>query len=61
MITRICDFCHKNIASEHFKVKKEKETVNIIDVGFILPERRWVTRDICKECYRKLFDARKEN
>ena len=60
MITRICDICGKK-ASEHFKVKKEKEIANIIDVGFILPERRWISIDICKECYQKLFDARKED
>lgn len=55
MLKTICDICEVRPADEHFKVKKEIETAKI-DLGFIFPEREWVSIDVCEDCYRKLLN-----
>ena len=56
----ICDFCGENEANRHFKVKEQKWVST--SHGNVL---RYVTVDICQECYYKLItecnkDARRK-
>ena len=44
----ICDVCNKNEANRRFKVK--------LECGMAYQGNKWISIDICKECYDKLFN-----
>ena len=54
----ICDFCKKNEATRLYKVK-QKVLVPCWKYDLVFPKPAWVKRDICKECYDKLFKGDK--
>ena len=54
----ICDFCKKNEATSYYRIQQQIE-VPQWELGMVLPKPAWVKRDICKECYDKLFKGDK--
>lgn len=55
----ICDLCKKNEASRFYKVK-QKMLVPWRKYDLVFSKLQWVRRDICKECYDKLFKGEKD-
>jgi len=50
----ICDLCKKNEATLRYRLQ-ELKTVGLWEFGSVLPKSVWVRRDICEECFNKLF------
>ena len=55
----ICDLCEKNEADTCFKVQERLE-IPFCEHNIVLPTFMWVRRDVCKECYDKLFKGEKD-
>lgn len=55
----ICDFCKKNTATRLYKVK-QKVLVPCWKYDLVFSKLTWVKKDICKECYEKLFKGEKD-
>lgn len=55
----ICDFCKINEAVEHYRIEKFVE-VTKFDFGTVFTDTQWVRKDICEECFNKLFKGGKE-
>ncbi len=55
----ICDFCEKNEANKSFKTREYLE-IPRCEWGYVIPDKGWVNRDICNECYKKLFKGGKD-
>ena len=54
----ICDFCKKNEADSSYRVEQGLRKVKgRFDMTYLEPT--YVKRDICKECYDKLFKGDK--
>lgn len=52
----ICDFCEKNEAVHRYLVKK----LETIECPFGETDKNiWIPKDICDECYNKLFKGDK--
>lgn len=51
----ICDFCEKNEAERYYRIEK---LVEIAKFDFCTASR-WIRKDICEECYNKLFKGDK--
>lgn len=49
----ICDFCEKNEAERHYRIEK------LVDFGTVFKDTQWIRKDICEECYDKLFKGDK--
>lgn len=50
----ICDFCKTNEATRSYKVQ-QRILVPCCKYELVFPKLQWIKRDICKECYDKLF------
>lgn len=55
----ICDFCKKNEATRSYKVQ-QRILVPCYKYELVFSKLKWIRRDICKECYNKLFKGEKD-